>query len=289
MMSTLAADDTSGDPIRRVLMIGTCRIYRSAHRMRRDNVMVTTSPHRFHTLKQVELALRYHNGEDVFPRDLTHTISRRAVELLVTEPDAFDRIEALRQGFAPLSSFDAYVIEIGALKEHYATPEGGAEVLINSLVPVDMIQYADQLEPLYAAGSLRRMSNFRTEPTPRPEAKALMRKIKNLLQGKPIVWVSHANIESPAAGEETLFNARARLAPTLQAGATSMLDSFYDPTALATALGRRAFFENRGQDLVHYTRHGHAALSDELLKLVAPDAHPAPTTDMVDDDDYDGD
>ncbi|MGH6978566.1 MAG: hypothetical protein ACRED4_04645 [Brevundimonas sp.] len=200
------------------MVVGTCRVYRSAFKMERDNVLVARVPHRVHTLRFTELALRYHQGEDVIPLDMTHTLSRRAGEILVRDDRPFDVIEALRQGLPPIGSFDAYIIEISALKEHFATPDGGREVRVNSLVEHDLMRLSSQLERLYARGDLRRLSDFRTVVTPASDVKGEMRRIKNLLGGKPILWVPQANVPAPGTAEQSLFTVRARLSKLLEAG-----------------------------------------------------------------------
>jgi len=252
----------------RVFAIGTCRVYRSAYKLRQPGLEVVRFPHRVHTLGQIEQGLRYlTRGENLVPNDLVHTLSRRACEILLNRPSPWNTLEKLRTGIPPLAEFDKILIEVSSFREHYAVA-GGKTVLINSFVAADLKRHADRFEPLYESGKLKRLTDYSTRDPGMENMHLAMNRLKAFF-GKPILWISHGNIVNPTPEEDVLYRSREKTARIVRRGVGKKTDYFY-PKVLTEELGRDALFEKNGRDLNHYTPLGLTRMAERLLKWVDP-------------------
>jgi len=230
----------------RALALGTCRINGAADR----SAVMRHVPHRVHCLPEIERLLDVIDGR-LPPADLLHTLSQNALADILARPEGHaDRIAATTSWLRD-RRFDAYVIELSSARSRWARV-GDDEVLLDSVVANSLAEHAAAMEPLYAAGVLRRLGPARHQLDDTAAVKAAMRRIKNRLAA-PIVWVSHCSLPDPAPSEAHAARTRADLAEKTARFAAQMGDAFFDPTTLIQRFGRRAVFTRNGTDLFHYT------------------------------------
>lgn len=253
----------------RIMFLGTCRMHDPANSLvGKDGYLVRSTPHRFHTPGQILRLVRHMGGVAPYDPRAAHLISDHAVEEVLVKqrprPQMLGDLENLRTLWP---TFDAFVIEICSLREHFVEPPHGERLIANNFVARDQAAYGDVIARQSLDGaSLPVLPVAMERLTPR-ELLAGMTRIKQLLD-RPIVWVCHQSPPSQDEKYTLVKSVRAALAEALGAGAATLGDVFFDPSTLAAQMGQAAFFLKDGEDLDHMTPAAARALGEIYIRLV---------------------
>lgn len=254
--------------------IGTCRVLDAAHYLRRElNLPALHTAHRVHSLPEIERLVGILAGGPIDQKTL-HTLSDAAFA------DLFRRQERLAWTVEFLGNLQrlwvdapTVVIEVSTLKQNYVeTPSG--PLWVNFYTARDLETYKDQVEAFIAEGYLApiRAHDVRTHPFRETEALERMARIKALVRGKRIIWVSHFNVSAVTEETKRLHEVRSRIASVVSHGARLLGDEYYDPTEILTELGERKALAKDGTDYNHYTTEAMRAVAMRYWRLVKPEA-----------------
>ena len=257
------------EPVR-VMFIGTCRMHDPAHILQHDRRFdVRTTPHRLHTAGQVFRFCQHMQGCEPYDIMMAHLISDYASKCIFEERlprhKILDDLERIRKVWR---TFDAFVIEISALREPFAMC-GGRKITINNFSARDQDRHADTIAHEAALGrSIPYLETGIEVISPRG-LRERMAAIKQTVDRRPIVWVSHQRPPSTDAQYDVVNKVRLHLANALQVGAQTLSDMFFDPSAVATEMGQAAYFENGGKDLDHITQEAAVVLSERYAGMLS--------------------
>jgi hypothetical protein len=232
------------------LFIGTCRVIEPARTLR-DSLGKPALPmrHRLHNPHQIEQAIRMLSGsEPVFDQSSIHLMSERSCKEALSEPDGPERVlsefNTARQRWA---DHEMFVIEISSVKDFFVDL-GGHRLSVNTHAARDLGRHAESLESRIGSGSAVavRPSDVQMERMAEPDILAAMRRIKDLLGARPIIWVGHINVGPPGRAGEQPYPSRKALSDTLENAAEALGDSFFDQTEVVRQLGQEVALADNG-------------------------------------------
>ena len=257
----------TGRPLR-VMFVGTCRMHDPAHVLHKDErFTVRTTPHRFHTAAQTLQFVRHMKRVEEYRSEAAHLISdyasKRIYEDGATRKDLLYELHQLRPFW---QSCDAFVVELSAIRENYASVDG-SEITVNNFSARDQRKYADRISSDAEAGLSLPLLDMRIEPVSPSTTHKRMAEIRRFL-ARPIIWVSHQRPPSRELKYDVVNKVRSHLADTLRHGAEALGDMFFDPSIVAKEMGQPAFFQKNGEDLDHLTPAAAMVLAHRYGRMV---------------------
>ncbi|EPR12676.1 hypothetical protein M527_01115 [Sphingobium indicum IP26] len=175
--------------------------------------------------------------------------------------DELDRIRAI------WPTFDAFVIEISALREPFAK-HGDRTIVVNNFSARDQEKYADIIMREAAVGLSLPVLKIDVEILSPSALIKRMAAIRQTLGQRPIIWVSHQRPPSTDPEYETVNKVRSHLSVSLKAGAQALSDMFFDPSTIAAEMGQEVFFQGGGRDLDHLTQEAAKVLSARYAAML---------------------
>ena len=232
----------------------------------------------------MERLVRCLAGEPVFDRRTIHLISDVAFNEISESEAAVDAtlagIEMLREEWG---SFTCFVIEISALKEFYLEVAEG-RLYVNSFTQRDLGANSDFVERSITDGIFApiRATDIKSETIGTQQALLAMKRIKELVGGRPIIWATHGNVVNPTKEQEHVHSVRAQLGECVKLGAEATGDLFFNPTEVIENYGTERSFQLEGKDLYHFSDVVLHDVAERYRQLImALDARTAPHEDHL--------
>lgn len=236
----------------RVMFLGTCRVHDPVQQWE-HKPRPSITPHRLHSLRQIEQFIEHMTTGRVYSPMNLHLVSDYAASAIF-EPGGIGRnavwneLEDLRSKWP---TFDLLFLEISTLKEQVLQLGSSGLKVGNYFTPRDIEKYRAQIEADFAAGKSYPPSRYEQTKLSTREAIQVMSNIR-LRLGRRIIWLGHVIPPDPASSELPLIATRRQLASVLKAGADRLGEAYFDPSGVATEMGRAHFFRTTG-DLDHFS------------------------------------
>jgi len=257
---------------KKVLAIGTCRVQQPIPFMPEGSPVAFEWPgHRVHTINQAILLARYMNGANCIADNMLHTLSTEAFRQALRDPTFPHRLKARRKHFFELvENYDGFLVEISSAKE-FVLQRKGERRFLNTFIKRDLERHAARIGRRARTGDLADIEpeSIRSFVPTSDVIVESMQALKAFLRGKPIIWASHANVVEQPERYGAVHKTRAAIAQTVQQGAASLGDVFYDPTDLVRQHGHAAIFAKDGTDLVHFSDFALQRLAEIYGSLAA--------------------